>query len=164
MGKVVGTKATETARATQVIAGFKKHLAGVASLTLGSTVYTPDQITGALQLLIDLHNAVDTARAVVNTKLTAERAQAPGLRGLLAAVVSFVKLSFSESPDILADFGLPPKTVRAPLTTEQQAVAVAKRNATRVARGTTSKKAKKAVKGDVVGVTVTPITASAPVR
>ena len=164
MGKVVGTKATETARATQVIAGFKKHLAGVASLTLGSTVYTPDQITGALQLLVDLHAAVDTARSVVNTKLTAEKAQAPALRGLLAALVSFVKLTYSESPDILADFGLPPKTVKAPLTTEQQAVAVAKRNATRVARGTTSKKAKKAVKGDVVGVTVTPIKAAAPVR
>jgi len=162
MGTRVRTKQDESARATHVIAGFEKYLA-TASITLGSTAYTPDQITGALQLLVNLHSAVDTARSVVNAKLVAEKAQAPALRSLLAAVVSFVKLTFSESPDVLADFGLPPKTVKTPLTTEQQAVAVAKRKATRVARGTTSKKAKMAVKGDVIGVTLTPVKASAPV-
>ena len=35
------SKATETAQATQLIAGFQKHLSGVTSLTLASTAYTP---------------------------------------------------------------------------------------------------------------------------
>ena len=81
----------------------------------------------------------------------------------MAALVSYVKLTYSESPDVLADFGLPPKKVRTPLTAEQQAAANAKREATRTARGTTSKKAKQAVKGNVVGVSVTPVVAGPPV-
>jgi hypothetical protein len=48
------------------------------------------------------------------------------------------------------------------MTVEAKAVAVAKRDATRQARGTTSKKQKLAVKGDVTGVVLTPVTAPAP--
>jgi hypothetical protein len=157
------TKTSKTTRATQLLAGFQKHLANVGNLTLASVVYTPAQITTALGLLVTLIAAVDTAKAATKAKLTAYEAQAPALLSLMAALVSYVKLSFSESPDVLADFGLPPKTVKAPLTTEQQAVAVAKRKATREARGTTSKKAKMSVKGNVVDVVVTPITAGPPV-
>jgi hypothetical protein len=51
---------------------------------------------------------------------------------------------------------------RQPLPTEKRAAATAKLRATRTARGTTSKKQKLAVKGDVTGVTVTPITTPAP--
>ena len=42
-----------------------------------------------------------------------------------------------------------------------RAVATAKLRATRTARGTTSKKKKLAVKGDVTGVNITPITHAA---
>jgi len=70
-----------------------------------------------------------------------------------------VKLTYSESPDVLADFGLTPRKVATKLTTEEQMVAVAKRVSTRGARGTTGKKAKKAIKGDVVNVVTTPVRA-----
>ena len=135
----------------------------MTSLTLASVVYTPAQIATALTALVTLYAAVDTAKSAVKVKLVAEAAQAPALLSLMAALVSYVKLTYSESPDVLTDFGLQPKKVRAPLTTAQKAVANAKREATREARGTTSKKAKKAVKGDVVGVTVTPVKAGQPV-
>ena len=163
MATTNNTKASQTTRATQLLAGFQKHLATMGNLTLASVVYTPAQITTALGTLVALLAAVDTAKAATKAKLTAYEAQAPDLLSLMAALVSYVKLSFSESPDVLADFGLPPKTVKTPLTTEQQAVAVAKREATREARGTTSKKAKMSVKGNVVDVVVTPITAGPPV-
>ena len=104
-----------------------------------------------------------TAKSAYQAKLAAQEAQAPALLSLMAALVSYVKLTYSESPDVLADFGLPPKTVRTQLTAEQQAAANAKREATRTARGTTSKKAKQAVKGNVVGVSVTPVVAGPPV-
>ena len=162
MNKKNTPKAQQTARATQFIAGFQKHLASMASLTLASAVYTPAQILAALQLLVDLYAAVDTARAVAKAKLTAERAQAPAVLSLMAALESYVKLTFSESPDVLADFGLPPKKAPTPLTTEQQTVAVAKRAATRKARGTVGKKAKAAIKGNVVDVTLTPVVAGPP--
>jgi hypothetical protein len=57
----------------------------------------------------------------------------------------------------LADFGLQPPKARKPLTNEQRAAAVAKLRATRAARGTTSKKQKLSVKGDVTGVQITPV-------
>ena len=49
------------------------------------------------------------------------------------------------------------------MTTAQRAVANAKSLATRKARGTASSKAKKAVKGNVVDVVVTSVTAGPPV-
>ncbi len=157
------SKVTLTAQATQLIAGFQKHLANVQSITLASVVYTPAQITAALQLLVNLYTEVSTAKSVVKAKLAAEKAQAPTLRSLMAALVSYVKLSFSESPDVLADFGLEPKKAATPLTTEEKVVAVAKRASTRKARGTTSKKAKRAVKGSVVNVVLTTVEAGQPV-
>jgi len=37
--------------------------------------------------------------------------------------VSFVRTTFSESPDVLADFGLEPKKASTPLTAQQKAAA-----------------------------------------
>jgi hypothetical protein len=62
---------------------------------------------------------------------------------------------------VLADFGIHPKT-RAPLTVEAEAAASAKRASTRAARNTMGSKQKLDVMGDVVGITVTPITAAKP--
>jgi hypothetical protein len=157
------TKASETTRATQLIAGFQKHLATVTSLTLASVAYTPAQITTALTALVALYAAVDAANSVVKAKLTVEAAQAPALLSLMAALVSYVKLTYSESPDVLADFGLVPRKAKTPLTTAQRAVANAKSLATRKARGTTGSKAKMAVKGNVVDVVTTTVTAGPPV-
>jgi len=157
------TKASETTRATQLIAGIQKHLATVTSLTLASVAYSPAQITTALTALVALYAAVDVAKSVVKAKLTVETAQAPALLSLMAALVSYVKLTYSESPDVLADFGLVPRKAPTPLTTAQRALANAKSLATRKARGTTGSKAKKAVKGNVVDVVVTPVTAAPPV-
>ncbi len=159
----IRNKASEVARATQLIAGIQKHLASVPSITLASAAYTPAQIAAALQLLLTLLGDVATARSVVTAKLAAERAQAPTVRSLISALVSYVRVTFSESPDVLADFGLAPPKARTPLTAEQQIVAVAKRASTRKARGTTSRKAKLAVTGNVVSVVVTPIEAAPPV-
>jgi hypothetical protein len=72
-----------------------------------------------------------------------------------------VKAAHGTSPEALAAFGLHPKA-RVPLTVEAQAAAIAKRAATRAARHTMGSRQKKAVKGDVTGVVVTPIFAPAP--
>jgi hypothetical protein len=105
---------------------------------------------------------VEAADAVAKAKLAAEDAQAPALLSLMAALVQYVKLTFSGSPDVLADFGLKPKKVRAPMTAEQKAAANAKRKATRAARGITTKADKQAKTGNVVGVTITPIVNASP--
>jgi hypothetical protein len=149
--------ATELARATQLIAGVQKHLANLSTLKFASADHTPAEVTTSLQDLVALHTAVEAARTVVKAKLAALRANAPALRKEMAGLVSFVMLAFSESPDVLADFGLEPKKPRTPLTTADQAVANAKRTATLAANGTTDKVAKKGKKGDVVDVVMTPV-------
>ncbi len=47
-----------------------------------------------------------------------------------------------------------------PLSAEARAAATAKARATRKARGTTGKKQKSSITGDVTGVTITPVTST----
>jgi hypothetical protein len=154
-------KETEVALATQLVAGTKKHFSTVSSLTFGNSTVTPAQIEASLQTLIDLRSAVDDAKAVAKAKIAAEAAQAPSLRSQMVAFVTFVKATFGDSPDVLADFGLKPKKVRTPLTISQLAAAAAKRAATRAARHTMGTKQKQAVKGTITTI-VTPPAAPAP--
>jgi hypothetical protein len=81
----------------------------------------------------------------------------------MKALVQMVQAAFGTQVDVLADFGLDPKKAPAPLTTEQQAAALAKRTATREARGTKGTKAKQGIKGAVTGVVMTPVVAGPPV-
>jgi len=150
-------------RAQKMLAGIQKNLAGATPVTLASASYTIAQVTTALEQLVTLYTDVDDAKSAVKAKLVARSTQAPALLSLLAALTTYVKVSYSKSPDVLASFGLVPKKAATPLTTEEKMVAVAKRASTRKVRGTTGKKAKLAMKGDVTDVVVTPVTGSEPV-
>jgi len=147
--------------AKQLIAGANKHLANTTQVLVAGGSFTPAQITAQLQALVTLRNDVDTARALTKAKLAVERTDMPALRVFLDAFVTFVKAAFGSQPDVLADFGLHPKT-RTPLTVEAKAAAAAKRAATRAARHTAGAKQKRAIKGAVTGILVTPITATQP--
>ena len=148
--------------ATQLIAGTQKHLASGGQLPLSSGATTAAQLTTQLQAIVQLRSDVDAAKAQTAARLAAWHAQMPALRIVMDALVAYVKAVYASAPDVLADFGLKPKKVRAPLTVEQKAAAAAKRKATRAARHTMGKVQKQDVLGDVVGVTVTPVTAPKP--
>jgi hypothetical protein len=155
------TKTQVTALAKQLIAGTAKHLTSTTQVALLGGSFTPDQITSKLQLLVTLRSDVDASKATTKAKIASEAAQLPALRAFMSAFESFVKAAYGSSPDVLADFGISPKA-RTPLTVEAKAAAAAKRAATRAARHTLGTNQKKAIKGDVTGVLVTPITASHP--
>jgi hypothetical protein len=155
-------KTTDAALAEQLIAGTKLHFATAASLAFASGQFTPAQVEASLQQLATLRNDVDDARIALKAKLAAEAAQAAALREFMLAFVQFVRATFSKSPDVLADFGLEPKKAAAPLTTEQKAAAVAKREATRAARGTKGSTQLAGIKGAVTGVVITPVVGGAP--
>jgi hypothetical protein len=155
-------KRTVVALAEQLIAGTSKHLAN-QTLTFASGSHTPAEVTAQLQKVVTRRSDVETAKATAKAKLAAEKADMPALRDLLNAYVSFVKVTFSKSPDVLADFGLTPKKATTPLTVVQKAAAAAKRKATRAARHTMGTQQKKGVKGAVTGVVVTPVTAAVSV-
>jgi hypothetical protein len=151
------TKTDLASRAQKLIAGTTKHLAGTSQLGFASNQYTPAQVTTSLQTIVDLRGAVNTAKAATKAKVAQERAQAPALRSFMSAFESYVKVTFGNSPDVLADFGLQPKKAATPLSVEDKAAAVAKRESTRKARQTMGSQQRKEVKGDVKGVVVTAV-------
>jgi hypothetical protein len=156
------TKQAEAALAVKLAAGTQKHLSTVAQMTIGSTSYTPVQVESELQSLANLRAAVDTAKAAVQAALADYASQGPAMHAFFVAFIAYVQAVYGNSPDILADFGLTPKKARKPLTAGEQAAAIAKRNATRAARGTKGSQQKAAIHGNVTGVTVTPVTTVTP--
>ena len=162
MSKKIG-KSDQASRVKQLITGTNKHYANASQpLAFGGATYTVTALTALLQSFVDLRQAVDDAAAAHRTKVAAEAAQAPHLRGVISAFVAYVKATFGNSPDALADFGISPRKARTPQTAEQKAAAVAKRAGTRAARHTMGATQKKAVKGGPVTVTITSTPVSAP--
>ena len=132
-------------------------------LSFGGATHTVASLTLLLQSIVDLRQGVISAQASAKARVDAERAQVPPLLSVLRELVAFVRLTFGKQPEVLAAFGLAPPKARAPLTAEQKAVAVAKRAATRKARGTMGKVQKKAIKGAVTAaLVVTPTDGSKP--
>jgi hypothetical protein len=154
-------KKTDAARAQQLITGVNGAFAKGAKLNFAGGTFTPAQVVAQLQLIVNLRQAVNDARAALAAKVAAENAQLPALHVFMAAFVAFVKNAFAGSPDVLATFGETP-TTRATPDVATKAAAIAKREATRTARGTKGTKQKKGVKGAVAGVTITPVVANEP--
>jgi hypothetical protein len=154
----VNSKATALARVQALIAGTKQHFPS-GQFTLGNTAFTTASLVQTLQSLADVLTALNDAHASVKDGVAALRATEAKVSPVIRSYTSFLRATFSNATAQLDDFGLKPLKARAPLTTEKRVVAAAKRKATRTARGTTSKKQKLAVKGDVTGVIVTPVTA-----
>ena len=152
---------------TKMLVGIKKRFPnGSQVLPFGGGTHTVDEVTSAMQAFIDHHTAVDTTRAAAQVAVDAEAAAAPALLALIAAFTKFARAMFGTTADALADLDLEPPKVPAPRTAEQKAISAAKGRATREARGTTSAKQKKSVKGNVTATLVvtpaTPAPAAAP--
>jgi hypothetical protein len=152
------TKADALAHVQALIAGTTKHFP-TGSFTIGNTTYTSASLIPVLQGLANAMLARNAAETGAKDALTAEQTAQAQIGPILRAYQRLVLAAFANATQTLADFGLKPPKVRTPLTAQQLAVRAAKAKATRAARGTTSKKKKLAIKGDVTGVVVTPVTA-----
>ena len=155
------SKATALVRVQALMAGTEKHFPN-GSFTLGNTTYTTASLVQALQVLADALTALNAAHSSTKDAVIALQAAETKVAPLLRDYRSFLRATFSTASAQLADFGLAPPKARKPLASDKRVAATAKMRATRIARGTTSKKQKLAVKGDVTGVIVTPVTAAGP--
>ncbi len=158
--RIIG-KGQVAAAAKQLIAGTAKRLTGTTQVVLAGSSYTPDQITSKLQQLVNLRSAVDAAKASSTARIAEEATLAPSLIAFASDLRAYVKVTFKDSPEALADFGITPKA-RVALTGEAKALATAKRAATRAARHTMGSNQRKGIKGDVTSVLVTPIAGTPP--
>jgi hypothetical protein len=142
MGGARVTKAMLQERIRRLVAGTKKHAAD-GSLILGSTTYTTRALVEVLESLGDALDSVDGAKARWQDALE----HANDLRATVGPVIrgyqAWVAVTHGGTPSTLADYGVTPPKERTPLTAEQLAIAVAKRNATRAARHTMGKRQRK---------------------
>jgi hypothetical protein len=151
------THAQTLAQLQALISGLQKQLPN-GSFTLVSTAYTTATLVQALQGVIAALSAVTSAHAAVKAALTAWDAEDAKMGPVVLALKRTLQSMFVNAPDTLALFGLSARKAPAPRTGEQIAAAAAKAKATRIARGTSSKKAKSAIKGNVTGITIVPTT------
>jgi hypothetical protein len=122
-------------------------------------VYTTATLVTALQGTLAALTAVTTARAALKVTLAAWDTEEAKMAPVLLALRRILQSMYADAPDTLAVFGLEARKVPAPRTLAEKAATAAKAAATRIARGTASKKAKSVITGNVTGVTITPVTA-----
>jgi hypothetical protein len=152
------TKSSLSKRIRDLVAGTQKHTPN-GSLTLGNVTYAAPALVQLLQGLADALDATDAARARWQDALKNATDARAKVGPLVADYQAWVSVTYAGAPSTLADYGVTPRKVRTPLTVDQQAAAVAKRTATRAARHTMGKVQKLKVKGNVVGIFVTPVKA-----
>ncbi|HEX3770124.1 MAG TPA: hypothetical protein VHV30_04635 [Polyangiaceae bacterium] len=154
-------QAAALAAVQALIAGTEKHFPN-GQFTIGNTAYTTASLVGVLQDLAGAYSNVSALRLATRDGVAALRTTEANVDPVIRGYVHFLRATFSDAAAQLGDFGVQAPKARTPLAPEQRLVATAKARATRIARGTVSKKQKLAIKGDVTGVQVTPITASRP--
>jgi hypothetical protein len=153
---------TKTILAEQIrdlIAGTQKHPAN-GSFTFAGGTYTGPTLIQLFQSMADALVTADSAKAAWEDALK----NASDVRGKVGPVIkayrTWLVATYGNAPALLADYGLSPRKVAKPLSTDEQAQAIAKREATRAARHTMGTQQRKKVKGVVP--TTAPVT-SAPV-
>jgi hypothetical protein len=152
--------ATLKTRDTSVMAGIDKHI--TTSITIQGTSYTPADLKAVFQSQITvldsnaaLHKSLSDG--VLNAKAIAAKVNTMYQLLRSALIAQYGK----DANAVLNDFGMTAPKVPGAKTVDAKATAAAKRAATRTARHTMGAVQKKAVTGNVVGITVTPVVAAA---
>jgi acetyl/propionyl-CoA carboxylase alpha subunit len=166
MTKKTETKTSLATRVGKLQAGLRKRYpTGSQKLTFrgAQIVISVDDAIAKLQAVADNRAAVTAAKAEAAAKIDAENTALNDLLAFVRALVAFIRFTFGDDPTALDDFGVTPLKARTPMTAEQKAVAAAKRQATREARGEVGTKKRKAIKGSVTAqLVVTPETPATP--
>jgi len=126
--------------------------------TLSGQTFTSPQLVTLITSVLNASTAVTAARASMKAALLAEEKLVLGNVVLVREARDTLGLMFNTVPETLSAFAIVARKPPTPLSTEARAAATAKAKATRIARGTTSKKQKATISGNVTGVTITPVT------
>jgi hypothetical protein len=148
----------------QVIQEYQTLASNLASVApngvfpYGGQSYTTQQIGVLIAQFLKTATAVASARtAWIEAAQVQEQVEATSGK-VLDGIREVIGLAYANSPTTLQTLGITPRKKPAPLSVEALAAAKAKAAATRKARGTTSKKQKALITGDVTGVSITPTT------
>jgi hypothetical protein len=143
-------------RDTSVMAGIDKHI--TAPITINGASYTPAALKAIFQSQITALDANDAFRKSLTDGVANAKTVAKTVGNMYYLLRAALISQYGKNANaVLNDFGMTvPKTL-GPKTVEAKATAAAKRTATRAARHVMGSVQKKAVTGNVVGITVTPV-------
>jgi hypothetical protein len=139
-----------------LISGIQQHLT-TGTITVASQTFTGPEAVTFLQGLLTPATGTSTAKAAYHEAVLASRTAEAQNGAIAREMRDVIALMYSNSPTMLASFGLVPRKTPKPLSAEARAAAEAKAKATRTARGTKGKVEKAAITGNVSGVTITPV-------
>jgi hypothetical protein len=132
-----------------LIEGLQAQYGASAKLTLATGTVTLKEVGQLFQEMLDAHQAVLDARVKVRSATAARRAKISQGRPILKAVKNYL-LAIHGDPEDLAKFGLQPHKAPAPRGVKAKAAALDKAEATREARGTMGKRARKHIRANPV--------------
>jgi hypothetical protein len=150
------TKQPTLAELQSLGTGIPKYCTGLTFLLAGTT-YNATQALQVVTSFLAAENAVLLAKGNYKLALTARDTLMVSSGAIVRELREILVLNFSNSPPTMADLGVSARKLPKPLTAAALAARDAKAKATRLARGTTSKKQKATVAGNVTGVEITPI-------
>jgi hypothetical protein len=155
---VIGPSRIKQESALQsMIAGLTKYEQQLPSIVIAGKTYATTDIITILQTRLNALKTSDAAHSTWRNAVQQDHAQRTGTAGLLSGARQAVQVAFSGQIDTLSAFGLVGRK-KAVVAPETRVAAAKKAQATRAARHTMGKNQKSAIKGDVTGVTVTPVT------
>jgi hypothetical protein len=157
MGRV--SKVVTQQQYQALLTGLPKYCP-TTTFVIGGTSYTTAQVVTLVTSILDVASAVAPAKAAAKAAVAAAEAKVAADGQIVKGVREIVALMFNNAPQTLASLDIQPRKSPQPLSAEARVAAAAKAEATRKARGTTGKKQKAAITGNVTGVTITPITGS----
>jgi hypothetical protein len=140
-------KTTITALDQKIIAALGSQLKTTATITLGGEAYKAKDLQQQLQAEVDAASTTQSAKTAWQQAVLAEEKVATQAALLRKALRAYLIGTYGAKSATVAEFGLAPKEATVDVATK--ALAIQKRAATRVARGTMGSKQKKGIKGTV---------------
>ncbi len=149
------SKESLSARFTTVAAGVKKNITG--KVTIDGTAYTAVTLAAVFTAAANAIAAADSQHTQWLDSVDAMKKAVALANAVYKALKQFAIGQYGANQTILTGLGITLPKSGAERTAATKAVAAIKANATKEARGTTGKKQRKSVKGNVqVTITATP--------
>ncbi len=136
--------ALTTAEYQALLVGLPKYCPNTV-FTIGGQSLTTPQVVALITTILNVSSAVAPAKAAAKAAVAAIETTDASDGQTVKGVREVVAWMFNNVPTTLAAFAIEPRKSPKPLSVEARAAATAKADATRKARGTTSKKQKAAI-------------------
>lgn len=143
-----------------LLAGVQANLATTTMILDGTPMTGPEivqLVDGALGCAVGIVYAHASLTDALKTSARYDQQNAKKLKALRESLL----VMYGQKQIELAQYGLVPRKVRTKLTNEQLLARAEKSRATRKARNTMGSRQRKAITGNVTGVTIEPVTSGA---